>query len=513
MSVNGENAPPSDIITSIQINEEKSQKKGRQSSVQFSGLSVVEDENRRTSRSGSRRRSSLKIIFEPTKAIDTGWSWVVVAASFILTFVLIGVTSSFGVIYVPLLTLYSGQNESSNSTGGCSSNETSSISGQTAWIGNTATLLTFSLGPFAAALANRWGVRPIVLTGAILFTLGILLTSLTNKMWQAFLTYGILTGTGGALIYSPGVGIIPAYFDKRKTLAISLGQTGSYIGVMVISSVMKTIENKRDWRHALYFAGGISSVMIVMALLYRPRFIPLTLKSTKKQSLKKVIIAAWKTQRHPRFALWVWLIGFHFLSLYMFLFHIYRHAECNLHISPADSALLLTYPSAVGTVFSVLCGYVGDHLEYRIPLLQAIIFVGGIANVFFPLYKTYSHLVGYTILFGINYSFLAVMSIIPSDLVGLDDAVNAFGVLSFTSSLFGAFGGPLAGWIFDATGSYDVAFIIAGGISISASILMSLDIWLKKREKQKKQLSNVEQIQQQKAVEHPGSIVTYETAL
>ena len=105
----------------------------------------------------------------------------------------------------------------------------------------------------------------------------------------------------------------------------------------------------------------------------------------------------------------------------------------------------MTYASAVSIVVAVVAGYVGDHLQYRLPLLQFLIFIGGIGNVFFPLYQTYADLIGFMILFGINYGYLAMMSIFPSDFVGVDEAVNAFSILSFTSSIFGTFGGPAAG--------------------------------------------------------------------
>ena len=92
-------------------------------------VDVVDANRFQEPRRTSRRRSSIRSILEPTKAIDKGWSWVVVAASFVLTFMLVGVFSSFGVIYVPLVILYSGQNQSSDS---CSANATlSSVSGQT----------------------------------------------------------------------------------------------------------------------------------------------------------------------------------------------------------------------------------------------------------------------------------------------------------------------------------------------------------------------------------------------
>ena len=134
-------------------------------------------------------------------------------------------------------------------------------------------------------------------------------------------------------------------------------------------------------------------------------------------------------------------------------------------------------------------------MDNKILILQFVIFIGGVNNLTFPFLSSYSHLVGYAILAGVTDSFLAVMSVIPQYLVGIREAVNAFGVLSFTSSITGALAGPvggllqftvsvlyvchdlhcLTGWSYDFTGSYNVVFYVAGGLSVATSLLMFTD--------------------------------------
>ena len=75
-------------------------------------------------------------------------------------------------------------------------------------------------------------------------------------------------------------------------------------------------------------------------------------------------------------------------------------------------------------------------------VLQLVMFVGGVANLTFPYMTEYSHLVGFSILIGCSDSFISLMSVIPQELVGEKEAVNAFGVLSFTSAIIGAIGWP-----------------------------------------------------------------------
>ena len=207
-------------------------------------------------------------------------------------------------------------------------------------------LLIFSLGPFSAALSKRWGVRPVVFTGSILFSTGIILTGLTNEMWQAFLTYGILGGVGGSMIHSPGVGIVPAYFDKRRTLAVCITQVGGSVGIMAITPAMGAIGAEYGWRRACFFAGGVSCSIILASLLYRPQHISET-ESRRTPSVKEIVVGAWKTQRHPRFAVWVWLIGLHFFSLYVVLVHIVSEKKTDFPCS-------LTLVFSIGTLNAFL---------------------------------------------------------------------------------------------------------------------------------------------------------------
>ena len=79
-----------------------------------------------------RRRSSFKVLMQPTKSVDRGWSWVVCIACFFTTFILIGTLGSFGVLYVGLLEFYS----ASNDTDICSAkNSSTTVSAQTGdWV-------------------------------------------------------------------------------------------------------------------------------------------------------------------------------------------------------------------------------------------------------------------------------------------------------------------------------------------------------------------------------------------
>ena len=57
------------------------------------------------------------------------------------------------------------------------------------------------------------------------------------------------------------------------------------------------------------------------------------------------------------------------------------------------------------------------------------------------------------------------------DLLGLDNLTSAFGLLTFFRGVTSIVGPPLAGFVFDATQSYDISFFMAGRSLFVASLI------------------------------------------
>src|SRR5688572_13581916 len=52
------------------------------------------------------------------------------------------------------------------------------------------------IGPFAASVMDRWGVRRVVLCAVALLGLSVALTTRMQNQWQLTLLWGVLVGTG-----------------------------------------------------------------------------------------------------------------------------------------------------------------------------------------------------------------------------------------------------------------------------------------------------------------------------
>ncbi|XP_055837911.1 uncharacterized protein LOC129906263 [Episyrphus balteatus] len=119
---------------------------------------------------------------------------------------------------------------------------------------------------------------------------------------------------------------------------------------------------------------------------------------------------------------------------------------------------------------------------------------GGLATIFS------GHLINdttqfiFAAIFGICIAcFSALRSVIAVELMGLEKLTNAFGFLMLFQGLAAAMGAPIAGVLFDLTGSYDVSFYFAGSlITLSAFLCYPLN-YVNKWEKERDEKQGVQQ--------------------
>lgn len=83
---------------------------------------------------------------------------------------------------------------------------------------------------------------------------------------------------------------------------------------------------------------------------------------------------------------------------------------------------------------------------------------------------------GLSVLSGLFGMFIAanyaLTSIILVELISLERFTNAYGLLLLVQGIANLIGPPLAGWITDLTGNYDLAFYLAGAFIVVSGVLM-----------------------------------------
>ncbi|MFG1429108.1 MFS transporter [Roseixanthobacter glucoisosaccharinicivorans] len=162
------------------------------------------------------------------------YGWVVAGVTFLTMLSAAGAVGAPGVLLLPL------QREFGWST--------SEISAAMA-----VRLLLFGLmGPFAAALLNRFGLRRIVLCSLGLVGAGLLLSLAMTQVWQLILLWGVVVGFGtGMTALVLGATVATRWFSHRRGLVIGLLTASSATGQLVFMPALAMLSEHYGWRVAL----------------------------------------------------------------------------------------------------------------------------------------------------------------------------------------------------------------------------------------------------------------------
>jgi MFS family permease len=133
------------------------------------------------------------------------YAWVVAAVTFVILLVTAGVRATPGVLMI-------------------------SLEGEFGWsraaisLAVAINIALFGLiGPFAASVMDRWGVRRVLLGAIALLAVSVTLTTQMRSQWQLTLLWGVLVGTGtGATSMVLAAIIANRWFDERRGLVLGM---------------------------------------------------------------------------------------------------------------------------------------------------------------------------------------------------------------------------------------------------------------------------------------------------
>ncbi|CAH1245256.1 SLC16A12 [Branchiostoma lanceolatum] len=399
------------------------------------------------------------------KPPDGGWGWVVVISTFFVNMLVIGNMKSFGVFYTEFREVF---RESAGVT-----SFISSILG--------AAVLMFSA--IAGALSNLTSCRTVIIAGGVISAVGLVVSFFAQTMIHLFFSVGILTGFGFSLMYSPSLAMIGRYFDRRHATANGIGVGGTGIGIFVFPLLYRFLIDEFGWRGALLVAAGIPLNGCVCGALMRPIHLkedrkekksniqPRGIHSTETEPKKKLLHFCEKIMeafdvtllKHRPFLLYcVSLFGTSLGSSMIFV-HLVAHAQ-NIGVEKTPAAFLLSVLGISEAVSRPLHGWLSDRIHISKVYYYMIGNTGlAILNIAIPFGRTYTDLVACMVFYGLfSGSFnalLAVMVRIYSSASRISSGLGWALVFEGTGYLLGP---PVAGWLYDATGDYDMSFYAAG---------------------------------------------------
>ncbi|KAF9424624.1 hypothetical protein BGZ94_008019 [Podila epigama] len=185
---------------------------------------------------------------------EGGFGWFALAATTVVSFwqVCLGVAMTWGVFIQYFL-------QEETFPGAIPSN--------LGWVGSIGCSVIFAAAPFVS-LANRiLGIRPVLVSGVLASTLGMILGSFASQVWHLYLTMGLLSGLGSSILYSTSLTILSEYFFKKRGLVIGIATSGGGIGSCVMAVLIRWMLAKLGFPWTTRILGGCMALMLGLAVV------------------------------------------------------------------------------------------------------------------------------------------------------------------------------------------------------------------------------------------------------
>ncbi len=387
---------------------------------------------------------------------ETGffYGYVIVMACFLISVAMWSARLSFGVFIGPLLDEF-----------GWSRGLTSAAFSLT-YIG--AGLLSILVG----RLNDRFGPRVIMTVAGCFLGLGYYLTSTLSNITQLFLYYGVIN-IGMSAVLIPIMATIARWFVKMRAFMSGIVLVSNGVALLFVVPMANRFIVDHGWRLS-YQAGALISVIVITVsaqFLIRDPFqvgkLPYGYEPPKADLSAGTVFGLTLKESLCTLQLYLLAVAFGctYLLYYMIIGHFVLFAT-GIGFSLDRAVAVISVLGLAGIPGRVLMGIFGDRMGHK----RAVVTSATLMIISFFCLLVSNRLwvlILFAILFGFGHGGMATMqSPITAYIFGMRAHGSILGVIFTGDTIGGALGAVVAGYVFDLTRSYGLAFKIAFVITL-----------------------------------------------
>ncbi len=320
--------------------------------------------------------------------------------------------------------------------------------------------------PFAGALADRHGAGKTIAGASLLYVLGLVLMAQASTPLAFDLSAGVLIGLGlSGTTFAVIMGVIGRHTTpERRSLALGIASAGGSFGQFAVLPVGQMLINTYGWQSALVLlgagAGLIAPLAYALADGHRPA-------ASSGQSIGEALREA-GGQKSFHYLFWGYFVcGFQTAFVMLHLPSFLVDAGFSANVGMTAVALIGLF-----NIFgSFLFGWGGGRCSKK-NLLALIYGLRAVVIVIFMLLPL-STVSAWVFAAAMGLLWLGTVPLtngLVAQIFGLRYMSMLTGVVFLGHQLGSFLGAWLGGRIFDQTGSYDLAWMIAVGLSLLATL-------------------------------------------
>ena len=323
--------------------------------------------------------------------------------------------------------------------------------------------------PLVGVLVDRLGPRRLVLLGGGLLTLGLFGNAAAGSLWHVMLLYGVVMTLGanglGLVVFVP---FLSRRFVERRGMAIAIVQSANGIGRAAAVPLAQLAISLLGWRAAYLVEGGLVAALAAPLAAFfrgaeRPAPPPPASGSAVREAAASTGWTLGEAVRTPHF--WLLFAVYLFTGLGSFIVSLHQLAfAVSEGFDKLYAAEVLGTGAFLATFGIILTGTSSDYLGRELSAILAYgVSIAGVVCALFIQGPGDGWLLWlHACLFGLTWGARGpAITAKTADLFPGPRLGTILGVITLGSGLGAAAGSWAAGFIFDLSGSYHLAFVLS----------------------------------------------------
>jgi len=398
------------------------------------------------------------------------YAWIIVAVTFVATIMIAGVRATPSVLIVPFEQEFHWSRATISFAIGIN------------------LLLYGAVGPFAAAVMDRFGARRTITLALAATAAGVALTPVMSEAWQLVALWGVLIGLSTGFVGAYLAASIAArWFASREGLVVGILTAGYAAGQLVFLPTMAALATNAGWRIAsLVLVAAVVVLLPVVAVLMRDRPEDLGLTRYGEMSRERPaappvgnpVVVAFRALAAGIRSRDFWLIAGGYFACGATtngLIGTHLIPACIDHgLSEIAGAGLLAATGVFALIGGAISGWLSDRCDNRI-LLCCYYGFRGLALLYLPfaLDLSFYGLTLFSMVYGLDWIAAAPPTVrLLSGVVGTNRIGIMVAWITVIHQIGSASAAYLAGVLRIAFGTYFEAFIISGMLLVAVAVMV-----------------------------------------
>ncbi len=343
--------------------------------------------------------------------------------------------------------------------------------------------------PFVARILPKYNINIVLSVAVAICCVAMGLMSTYTSVWQWYVS-GALYGIGGAFVFVVAATVlIENWFDKKRGLALGITQCCSGIGGAIFPIVGTMLINQVGWRSTYLILAVVAAVLVLPWTMFVFKYKPED-KGLKpygyeeKKNTEGAVVSA-----YPGVPARKALITVAFWALFLYGGVEALMSGYNTHL-PGFSVSIglgdmfgsqMLSLSMIGYVFAtVIMGWLTDKIGVVIPSFITLL-ITALSLFGFAVLRAQLPLSVCAFFFGTNSVIITIsMATLVSEIFGKRDYAKILSYIRM-SGFIAAFGSSAIGFVYDATGRFDISFYAGVAIIAICAVLVLIAVSQKKK--------------------------------